>query len=156
MNKKSIIISVIFALVLVMPLAAATTPTQPISEIEREQVEAAQVIQLEQFKQYEGQQVPGIAQKLLSANERINLKIDDAQISIILENYIVKSIQQGSLDDNTIEIITSQSAVNSLLSSEDTKATAKELIANKEIQIKPKGFFKKMKFGIAKFLLKFA
>ncbi|HLC63426.1 MAG TPA: hypothetical protein VJJ21_03840 [Candidatus Nanoarchaeia archaeon] len=153
MNKHYPILIII---VLLIPIAAAITPTQPISEIEREQAEARQVIQLEQLKQYEDQQVPGIAQKLLSANERINLNIDDSKLNIILEDYIVKSIQQGSIDDNTIEIITSQSAINSLLSSEDTKTAAKELIARKEIQIKTKSFFKKIKFSIAKFLLKFA
>ena len=153
MNKHYPILIII---VLLIPIAAAITPTQPISEIEREQAEARQVIQLEQLKQYEDQQVPGIAQKLLSANERINLNIDDSKLNIILEDYIVKSIQQGSIDDNTIEIITSQSAINSLLASEDVKAAAKELIARKEIQIKTKSFFKKIKFSIAKFLLKFA
>ena len=153
MNKHYPILIII---VLLIPIAAAITPTQPISEIEREQAEARQVIQLEQLKQYEDQQVPGIAQKLLSANERINLNIDDSKLNIILEDYIVKSIQQGSIDDNTIEIITSQSAINSLLASEDVKAAAKELIAKKEIQIKTKSFFKKIKFSIAKFLLKFA
>ena len=81
MNKHYPILIII---VLLIPIAAAITPTQPISEIEREQAEARQVIQLEQLKQYEDQQVPGIAQKLLSANERINLNIDDSKLNIIL------------------------------------------------------------------------
>ena|SRR3989344_2452400 len=109
-----------------------------------------------QLKQLEGQQVPSIAQKLLAANERINLFVDDTSASIILENYKVSSVSQGSLTDNTITITTSQAAIDSLLSSEDVKATAKELIAKKEIKIQTKGFFKKLKFGLAKFFLKFA
>src|SRR3989344_1736208 len=108
-----------------------------------------------QLKQLEGQQVPSIAQKLLAENERINLFVDDTSANIILENYKVASVSPGSLTDNTITITTSQSAIDKLLASEDVKTTAKELLAKKEIKIQTKGFFKKIKFGIAKLILKF-
>lgn len=135
MNKLPLLI---ILAVLLIPLAGALTEEQ-----------------FTQLKQLENQQVPSLAQKLLAANERINIKIDNEQIAIIIENYKISSVNKGKLEDNTIDIITSQAAIDKLSASKDPKTTLKDLLKSKELIIKPKGTFKKIKFGLAKFILKF-
>lgn len=101
-------------------------------------------------------EVPEAARIIVKDDERINLIIQDTRtINAVLENYVVVSVNEGELEDSTLDLLVEPSAIDKLANSEDLKTTLKELLDSKEIQIKPKGFFSKIKFGIVKLILKF-
>ena len=139
MNQHKLL-SIIIVIALVIPIVQSQISDQQIDDFKKE---------------IEGQQLPSTAQKLLAPNERINLIIDSTNINIILKEYKIESVQKGVLEDNTLEISTSQSVIDKISAAQDQKKTALESLNRGEIQIKTKGFFKKIKFSIAKFILRF-
>ena len=132
--KKFLIIPII--LLLLSPLALA--------QITEEQLSLA--------KQFQGQELPGIAKKLFSKNEIVNIYIGEQTFNIAVQEHVVQELNQGLSENPTIDVIVTENAFNKLLSSEASGETFKELLDSKEIQLKPYGFFKKMKFGLAKWI----
>src|SRR3989338_327399 len=101
-------------------------------------------------------EVPEAARILVKENERINLIISDTRnLNVVLANYKVSTINEGLLEDSTVDIIATRNAVNQMSTTDNVKETLTELINNKEIEVKPKGFFNKLKIGFAKLFLKF-
>jgi len=95
-------------------------------------------------------------QKLLADNEQINVIIGEQQtLNVVIESNKVVSVGEGALEENTLDVLVTEGALSQLSTTQDIGTTFKELLDNKEIQFKPKGFFKKMKFGIAQWIAGF-
>ena len=117
---------------------------------------AVSIEQLQEILSNQAIEVPESARSLVKSDERINLIITDTrELNVILENYKAVSINEGRLQDSTVDIIATKNAVNTMSTTDDQKGSLTELINNGEIQVKPKGFFGKLKIGFAKLFLKF-
>ncbi|MBS3153588.1 hypothetical protein J4426_03435 [Candidatus Woesearchaeota archaeon] len=117
---------------------------------------AVSIEQLQEIAARKNIEVPEAARILVKENERINLIISDTRnLNVVLANYKVSTINEGLLEDSTVDIIATRNAVNQMSTTDNVKETLTELINNKEIEVKPKGFFNKLKIGFAKLFLKF-
>ena len=117
---------------------------------------AVSIEQLQEIAARKNIEVPEAAIILVKENERINLIISDTRnLNVVLANYKVSTINEGLLEDSTVDIIATRNAVNQMSTTDNVKETLTELINNKEIEVKPKGFFNKLKIGFAKLFLKF-
>ena len=117
---------------------------------------AVSIEQLQEILSNQAIEVPESARSLVKSDERINLIITDTrELNVILKNYKAVSINEGKLEDSTVDIIATKNAVNTMSTTDDQKGSLTELINNGEIQVKPKGFFGKLKIGFAKLFLKF-
>lgn len=111
---------------------------------------------LQEITATKGLIVPESVRFMVKEDERINLIVKDTiNLNVVLENYALTSINEGLLENPTLEIVATRDAVNTVSKSDDAKTTLTEAINSGEIQINPQGFLGKVKFGFAKLFLKF-
>ena len=93
--------------------------------------------QKQQLQLLQGQEVPGIMQKLLADNEQINVIIGEQQtLNVVIESNKVVSVGEGALEENTLDVLVTEGALSQLSTTQDIGTTFKELLDNKEIQFK--------------------
>ncbi|MDP2628311.1 MAG: hypothetical protein Q8P15_00240 [Nanoarchaeota archaeon] len=128
---------VILVLLLAIPFAFA--------EITEEQLQMA--------KSLEGQQLPEIAQKLFAKNEVINVYMGENQkFQVNIQSYIIMAVEEGLNPKPTIDLKITESGFEKLTTTQDLKTTLTELLDSKDLKLEPHGFFKSIKFGLAKWV----
>src|SRR3989338_3083404 len=74
---------------------------------------AVSIEQLQEIAARKNIEVPEAARILVKENERINLIISDTRnLNVVLANYKVSTINEGLLEDSTVDIIATRNAVN--------------------------------------------
>ncbi len=100
---------------------------------------------------YSGQEMPA-AFRYTFGNERINVHIGKLKFQIITEDGKMKNFDKGHLEDPTINVYASESAVNKILASNDKLKSVQAALDDDEITYKGTSFMKSTKLffmGIA-------
>jgi ATP-dependent Lon protease len=102
-------------------------------------------------------QIPKTFEKILQKDKiYIQVNTSTEQLNFFLEKtnegYI---LTKKNIDNINVWIVTKEETVNRILESDNPLRDIKEGIKTKEIEIKAKGFFKKIKYKVAQFFLKF-
>jgi predicted PurR-regulated permease PerM len=102
-------------------------------------------------------QIPKTFEKILQKDKiYIQVNTSTEQLNFFLEKTKEGyTLTKNNLDNINVWIVTKEETVNRILDSENPLTDIKEGIKTKEIEIKTKGFFKKIKYKVAQFFLKF-
>jgi ATP-dependent Lon protease len=102
-------------------------------------------------------QIPKTFEKILQKDKiYIQVNTSTEQLNFFLEKTKEGyTLTKNNLDNINVWIVTKEETVNRILESENPLTDIKEGIKTKEIEIKTKGFFKKIKYKVAQFFLKF-
>ncbi len=96
--------------------------------------------------EFEGEQMPRPVAALFN-NQRINIHVDDITVGIITENSLVTKVQTTELTKPTLNIYTTEATVTKILESKQPLVELQKALKNKEITYKAVGFFNKIKFS---------
>ena len=105
--------------------------------------------------EYKGQQMPKPF-AMIFGNERINVHIDDAKVSVVTQEGVMTSFKQGHLDDPTMNVYLSEATLNKILNSDNPGEAVKNALKNKEITYKGVGVGKSIKLFFVKIGAKIA
>jgi len=131
---KKLITTVLIALLLTLTLVYA---------------EDSQEMFLQQLQQLQGKELPKGLSFILKDNEKINLIMGTkASYGIQIEDNKVTNISENKYDDFTLEIIATDSAVNTLETSEDPFADLIVLEKQGEITIRSPSFFRNLQLKV--------
>lgn len=98
--------------------------------------------------------------KSLIGNEKILFYVfgetETRHITLTMKNAIIESYSLEEDNTATIIVYAKEEAVNKILESNNRVAELKDALKRKDITYQPNSFFKKIKFGFARFALNFA
>lgn len=89
---------------------------------------------------------------------QVNVQMDSGsaeQFNVVIAKGKLVSVDKGAVDGATYDVSVPECEFNALLETKDSGVAGKLFMEGKLV-VKPVGFFKKMKFGVAKMILKSA
>jgi len=97
--------------------------------------------------------------KSLIGNEVVEVNVisenESRRIILFMKNAMIDSYSLEDSEEVTLVVNANEDAVNRILGSNERVAELKQALKDKEVTYKSKGFFKKLKFGFARFALNF-
>ena len=97
--------------------------------------------------------------KSLIGNEVVEVNVisenESRRIILFMKNAMIDSYSLEDSEEVTLVVNANEDAVNRILGSNERVAEFKQALKDKEVTYKSKGFFKKLKFGFARFALNF-
>ena len=97
--------------------------------------------------------------KSLIGNEVVEVNVisenESRRIILFMKNALVDSYSFEDSEEVTLVVNANEDAVNRILGSNERVAEFKQALKDKEVTYKSRGFFKKLKFGFARFALNF-
>ncbi|MAG78050.1 hypothetical protein CL616_01665 [archaeon] len=106
---------------------------------------------LEDLQSYIGRELPTGASSLFG-DQRINVFIEDGEEEVrlygITEDGVLQSIEEGSVEDPSLDVFTTMEVVNELQESDDQLNDLQEALDNNDITYEAHGFFNKLRFGL--------
>ena len=105
--------------------------------------------------QYQGEVMPQPF-KSVFGNERINIYIDDLNMNAVTAEGKLIALQEGLLDDPTMNLYSTEATINKILNSENAGEDLQNALDNKEITYSGVGTGKKIKLFFVKIAAKIA
>ena len=97
--------------------------------------------------------------KSLIGNEVVEVNVisenESRRIILFMKNAMIDSYSLEDSEEVTLVVNANEDAVNRILGSNERVAELKQALKDKEVTYKSRGFFKKLKFGFARFALNF-
>jgi hypothetical protein len=97
--------------------------------------------------------------KSLIGNEVVEVNVisenESRRIILFMKNAMIDSYSLEDSEEVTLVVNANEDAVNRILGSNERVTELKQALKDKEVTYKSKGFFKKLKFGFARFALNF-
>lgn len=95
----------------------------------------------------------------LFGNERINLHVrlnsgEEVVLGLTIENKVIQGIQEGELDDPTMNTYVGEDAINEIMDSDDPTSSLMDALDNREITYRGVGFFNWLKYVIVSIISK--
>ena len=97
--------------------------------------------------------------KSLIGNEVVEVNVisenESRRIILFMKNAMIDSYSLEDSEEVTLVVNANEDAVNRILGSNERVTELKQALKDKEVTHKSRGFFKKLKFGFARFALNF-
>ena len=97
--------------------------------------------------------------KSLIGNEVVEVNVisenESRRIILFMKNAMIDFYSFEDSEEVTLVVNANEDAVNRILGSNERVAELKQALKDKEVTYKSRGFFKKLKFGFARFALNF-
>lgn len=97
--------------------------------------------------------------KSLIGNEVVEVNVisenESRRIILFMKNAMIDSYSFEDSEEVTLVVNANEDAVNRILGSNERVTELKQALKDKEVTYKSRGFFKKLKFGFARFALNF-